>query len=142
MAQLQNQGKILEQTKDESKKKPQQVALTSVLKNIRGCLDEFKNLIGDADEINKLKKQNADLQKELYEKDFTANKKILEVRKEMGNVITELKVKNENDARIEAAHLDEIKQSNVNLKERVTQYESKLNLLNAKYEVIAFPLIN
>ena len=139
VTQLQNHSKMLEQTLDESKKKPktsqQQVAISALFKSIKTSLDEFKTLLGEVDEASKMKKQIVDLQKELNEREFAANKRILDVRKEMGSQLTELKLKHENETRLLTAQLDSEKQSNANMQEKLSQVENKLKVLQAKLEV-------
>lgn len=138
MTQLKNHSKILEQTLDESKKKPkssqQQNVISTLYKNIKSSLDEFKTLLGEVDDASKLKKQIVELQKELNDKEFTANKKILEMRKEMGNQLTEVKLKHENENRVLSVELDGLKQSNTTLHDKLVQSENRIKMLGAKLE--------
>ena len=139
VTQLKNHSKILEQTLDESKKKPkasqQQNVISTLYKNIKSSLDEFKTLLGEVDDASKMKKQIMELQKEVNDKEFAANKKILEMRKEMGSQLTELKLKHENETRTMSAKLDELKRDNDNLREKLTQSDNKIKVINSKLEV-------
>ena len=119
MTQLKNNNKILEQTLDENKKKPKgsedQNIVATLYKNIKASLDEFKTLIGDVEDNAKLKKHILDLQKELNDKEFEGNKKILDIRKEMGSELTETKLKHENEVRTLITENDLLKQTNSSL---------------------------
>jgi len=90
--------------------------------------------MGESDEISKLKKQIMELQKEHNEKDFTANKKMLDIRKEMGSQIIELKVKHENELKTLNSELNELRQSNLNLQEKSNSIDIKMKLVNSKFE--------
>lgn len=137
VTQLQNQEKILI---DESKKKPknsqQQNAFTTLFKNIKTNLDEFKTLLAEVDEVGKLKKQIVDLQREVSEKEFSANKKVLDIRKELGGQITELKLKHENETRILESEIETLKQNSENCQEKLSQAENKLKALLSKFEAL------
>jgi len=135
--QIKNNSKLLEQTLDESKKKPkasQQNIVSTLYKNIKSSLDEFKTLLGEVDDVSKLKKQILELQKEVNDKEFAANKKILEMRKEMGSQLTDVKLKHENEIRVLSAEVDSLKQSNTGLQEKLVQADSKLKVVNSKME--------
>eukprot|EP00830_Metopus_es_P005113 TRINITY_DN1472_c0_g1_i2.p1 TRINITY_DN1472_c0_g1~~TRINITY_DN1472_c0_g1_i2.p1 ORF type:complete len:859 (-),score=219.71 TRINITY_DN1472_c0_g1_i2:17-2593(-) len=140
--QLKNHSKMLEQTMEEGKPKKnpkaaqQQTLISSLYKNIKAGLDEFKTLLGEVDEAGKMKKQMMDLQKEVNDKEFAANKKILEIKKEMGSQITELKLKQENEIRMLSSEVDGLKQSNITLSDKLAQTESKMKILNAKLDSI------
>lgn len=140
VTQLKNHSKILEQTLDESKKKPkssqQQNMISTLYKNINSSLMEFKSLLGEVDDASKLKKQIVELQKEVNDKEFAANKKILEMRKEMGSQLTELKLKHENEVRVMSVELDGLKQSNATLNDKLAQAENKYKMLASKLEVL------
>ena len=138
VTQLKNHSKILEQTLDESKKKPkasqQQNVISTLYKNIKSSLDEFKTLLGEVDDVSKMKKQILELQKEVNDKEFAANKKILEMRKEMGNQLTEVKLKHENEIRVLSAEVDSLKQSNSGLQDKLSQTDNKIKVVNSKME--------
>ncbi len=140
VTQLKNHSKILEQTLDESKKKPkasqQQNVISTLYKNIKSSLDEFKTLLGEVDDVSKMKKQILELQKEVNDKEFAANKKILEMRKEMGNQLTEVKLKHENEIRILTADVDSLKQNNSGLQDKLAAADNKMKVLAAKMEAL------
>jgi len=140
VAQLKNHSKLIEQSLDESKKKSksvqQQNVISTLYKNIKSGLDEFKVLLSEVDDISKLKKQILELQKEVNDKEFAANKKVLEMRKEEGNQMTQLRLKHDNELRIIAGELETLKQNNANLQDKLEQEKNKLKQLEAKVEAL------
>eukprot|EP00826_Nyctotherus_ovalis_P035589 TRINITY_DN3068_c0_g1_i4.p1 TRINITY_DN3068_c0_g1~~TRINITY_DN3068_c0_g1_i4.p1 ORF type:complete len:663 (+),score=265.40 TRINITY_DN3068_c0_g1_i4:691-2679(+) len=137
-AQLKNNNKILEQTLDETKKKPktsqQQNIISTLYKNIKASLEEFKVLLNELNDAGRLKKQVLDLQKEANEQEFATSKRVLEVRKEMGTNITDLKVKHEQEIRTLIAEIDSLKQNNFSLKTKLVQADNKYKVLISKLE--------
>lgn len=137
-AHLKNNNKILEQTLDETKKKPktsqQQNILSTLYKNIKASLEEFKVLLNELNDAGRLKKQVLELQKEVNEQEFATSKRTLEIRKEMGNQITDLKVKHEKEIRTLIAEIDSLKQSNFGLKTKLVQADNKYKVLASKFE--------
>eukprot|EP00826_Nyctotherus_ovalis_P003519 TRINITY_DN10719_c0_g1_i1.p1 TRINITY_DN10719_c0_g1~~TRINITY_DN10719_c0_g1_i1.p1 ORF type:complete len:876 (+),score=306.37 TRINITY_DN10719_c0_g1_i1:107-2734(+) len=135
VAQLKNHNKILELTRDGSKKSKSsqdQGYLASLYKNIKDSLDEFKVFIEDVEENTKLKKQVLDLQKEVNDKEFEMNKKILEMRKEGGNQLTGIKLEYESKVRDLNAEIDSLKQTNASLSSKLAKAELRLKTLTER----------
>ena len=140
ITQLKNHTRILEQTLDENKKKPrssqQQSIISTLYTDIKTSLDDFKTLLNELNDNSKLKNQVLELQKEINEKEFAANKKMLDIRKEMGSQITETRLKHENDIRTMTAEIDSLKQSNSGLKAKLAQADTKYKIMSSKIEGI------
>jgi len=135
--QLKNHSKILELTLDGSKKSKSsqdQTYLASLYKNIKDSIEEFKALIEDTEENSKLKKQVLDLKKEANDKEFENNKKILEIRKETGSQLTEVKLKHEADVRELNTEIDSLKQTNAGLVVKLVKLELKQKTLSERFE--------
>eukprot|EP00826_Nyctotherus_ovalis_P043660 TRINITY_DN4624_c0_g2_i1.p1 TRINITY_DN4624_c0_g2~~TRINITY_DN4624_c0_g2_i1.p1 ORF type:complete len:870 (-),score=280.12 TRINITY_DN4624_c0_g2_i1:153-2762(-) len=132
-----NNSIILEQSMDEGKSKyksNQQTIVSTLYKNIKTGLDEFKVLLEGADDVSRLKRQILDLQREVNDKEFMGNKKLLEMRKEVGNQITELKLKHENETQILVGEVDSLKQTNVVVQEKLAQAENKIKILGSRVD--------
>eukprot|EP00826_Nyctotherus_ovalis_P039863 TRINITY_DN3866_c0_g2_i4.p1 TRINITY_DN3866_c0_g2~~TRINITY_DN3866_c0_g2_i4.p1 ORF type:complete len:780 (+),score=309.70 TRINITY_DN3866_c0_g2_i4:73-2412(+) len=139
-AQLKSHSKLIEQSLDESKKKSksaqQQNVISTLYKNIKSGLDEFKLLLSEVDDAAKQKKLILELQKEVNDKEFAANKKVLEMRKEEGSQMMQLRLKHENELRVIAGELDASKQTTVSLQDKLEQEKNKVRQLESKVETL------
>eukprot|EP00826_Nyctotherus_ovalis_P039865 TRINITY_DN3866_c0_g2_i9.p2 TRINITY_DN3866_c0_g2~~TRINITY_DN3866_c0_g2_i9.p2 ORF type:complete len:225 (+),score=107.84 TRINITY_DN3866_c0_g2_i9:71-745(+) len=105
-------------------------------KNIKSGLDEFKLLLSEVDDAAKQKKLILELQKEVNDKEFAANKKVLEMRKEEGSQMMQLRLKHENELRVIAGELDASKQTTVSLQDKLEQEKNKVRQLESKVETL------
>jgi len=138
ISQLRKNSIIIEQTMDEGKIRhrstKEQAIISTLHNNIKNNLDEVRILTRGIEDVSKLKNQVIELQKEMNDKEFSGNKKLLEMRKEMGNKITELKLKHENDIRKITGDLDSLKQTNMVIEEKLAQAENRLKVLTSKVD--------
>lgn len=135
--QLKDNSIMLEQSMDGGKSRyrsNQQAIVSTLYKNIKTGLDEFKVLLEGADDISRLKRQVLELQREVNDKEFAGNKKLLEMRKEAGSQMTELRLRHENETRILAGEADSLRQTNAVAQEKLAQAENKIRILSSRVD--------
>jgi len=140
LTKLENQSKMLEQTMDETKKNlgssQKQLSLNNLFKSIREVLEELKSHVNHIEEISKLKTENLQLKRDISEKDYACNKKILELKKDHVNEVKEVKHKFENDFASLKNDYESLKNAENGYKDKVSLFENRMKSLNKKVDLM------
>ena len=115
-----------------------QIQITTLFQNVKASLDEFKTLLSGVEDSNQLRKKIVDIQRDLNEKEFAGNKRMLELKKTSHNEMRELKLKQEAEVQVMGNEMDSYKRSNNATKEKLAQQDNQLKLLAKKFEVYIY----
>jgi len=133
---LQNKKIQLEQSNDKKKPKvnQQQITVSNLLKEFRTSVDQLNSLLGEEGETQKIKNVLIEKTKELNDKEFEFNSKLLTLKKESSNEVRSIQMKCENKIRDITQDMEALKVTNNTLNDKMQSMDGKMKIMGVKLD--------